>query len=552
MGIATGCIGMSLRDFERCTPSEFRAVFDAWYGRAQALERSGWEQKLKSLRTALKQASAEKRASIQLDIVAWQQKLEVINTELEALSVPADPSTIEELGKAIAFYEKRLKTAGTSERAEIQATVDGYRDKKAAIENELAALSVPQNPRTLDEHHTHTNFTTLERLGADDEGYLYVAMSQAAEEPDAWSTVREKIKAGYADDSERWADRLFDDWLDQAVRREDAVTFAELTVGGPDGPRLSRSPSDALKIDGNVVVTGGITMYGAGDMAGGSILDALPIDPSTLSKAGGMLSVITGTGGDIQTIAGIKVNGGLYTPDDQSIIELPSYPTSLAWGAITGKPAWIGSTKPSYSFSEITGKPELLAGYKFPDALCYHINSGTYVAARFINQEYAKLAHSGYIEYWQGVAGGGWFNLKAGKFIVAGGTSSQFLKGDGTLDAGTYLKSTDTANSASKLATARTLWGRPFDGMSDVYGSLDNVENITMSGALTVDGLEIYRRSDGALEIGGNVVVRGDITMRGAAAGTAVSACSSEEPTADLVRRIAALENEVAQLKAKI
>lgn len=44
MGIATGCIGMSLQDFERCTPSEFRAVFDAWHERIQALERSGWEQ----------------------------------------------------------------------------------------------------------------------------------------------------------------------------------------------------------------------------------------------------------------------------------------------------------------------------------------------------------------------------------------------------------------------------------------------------------------------------------------------------------------------------
>lgn len=44
MGIATGCIGMSLSDFERCTPSEFRAVFDAWHARTETMERAAWEQ----------------------------------------------------------------------------------------------------------------------------------------------------------------------------------------------------------------------------------------------------------------------------------------------------------------------------------------------------------------------------------------------------------------------------------------------------------------------------------------------------------------------------
>ena len=32
---------------------------------------------------------------------------------------------------------------------------------------------------------------------------------------------------------------------------------------------------------------------------------------------------------------------------------------SVAWGDITGKPTWIGSSKPSYSFSEITGTPSV-------------------------------------------------------------------------------------------------------------------------------------------------------------------------------------------------
>ncbi len=35
---------MGLSDFERCTPSEFRAVYDAWHGRAESLEQGEWEQ----------------------------------------------------------------------------------------------------------------------------------------------------------------------------------------------------------------------------------------------------------------------------------------------------------------------------------------------------------------------------------------------------------------------------------------------------------------------------------------------------------------------------
>ena len=50
---------------------------------------------------------------------------------------------------------------------------------------------------------------------------------------------------------------------------------------------------------------------------------------------------------------------------------------SVAWGNITGKPSWIGNTKPSYSYSEIVGTPDLseyavkattLAGYGITNA----------------------------------------------------------------------------------------------------------------------------------------------------------------------------------------
>ena len=72
-----------------------------------------------------------------------------------------------------------------------------------------------------------------------------------------------------------------------------------------------------------------------------------------------------GSGGG--SLLGIKVNDQTYLPEE-GYITIPDYPTELAWGAITGKPSWIGDTKPSYSFSELTGKPTTLAGYGITDA----------------------------------------------------------------------------------------------------------------------------------------------------------------------------------------
>ena len=47
---------------------------------------------------------------------------------------------------------------------------------------------------------------------------------------------------------------------------------------------------------------------------------------------------------------------------------------------------------------------------------------------------------------------------------------------------------TDNVASATKLATARKIWGKPFDGSADVSGDLINVGNITASGKATIQG----------------------------------------------------------------
>lgn len=44
LGFATGCVGMSRDDFERCTPSEFAEAARQFSERVESRYRTGWEQ----------------------------------------------------------------------------------------------------------------------------------------------------------------------------------------------------------------------------------------------------------------------------------------------------------------------------------------------------------------------------------------------------------------------------------------------------------------------------------------------------------------------------
>lgn len=53
--------------------------------------------------------------------------------------------------------------------------------------------------------------------------------------------------------------------------------------------------------------------------------------------------------------------------------------TELAWDTITGKPVWIGSSKPTYTWSEINEKPTTLAGYGITDSYTKTESDNKYV-----------------------------------------------------------------------------------------------------------------------------------------------------------------------------
>lgn len=217
----------------------------------------------------------------------------------------------------------------------------------------------------------------------------------------------------------------------------------------------------------NFYATGGITALGAGTKSPQTILDALPIDTNTLSKEGGKLTVIGGGSGG--NTGAISLNGQRYDSVD-GVITLPNLATPEdITTALNGyaTQAWV--TDKNYATqSWVNGK-----GYVTATALA---TMGFATQAWVNSQGFLKSnALDNYVTLntIQTITGTKTFNTpgglkiggptgitlsnsSAGNLIVAnlsntaqagieaslfkklGGTSSQFLKADGSVDGNLY------------------------------------------------------------------------------------------------------------------
>jgi hypothetical protein len=143
------------------------------------------------------------------------------------------------------------------------------------------------------------------------------------------------------------------------------------------GDILVKKHSDGVvELDGDLILTGSLTMFAQGSHTASTILDALPIDETTLSKEGDVLSVIGGVGGG--SVDGIILNGTTYSPDETTkLITLPNYPTTLPASDVY---SWAKQpNKPSYSFGELSSHPTTLGGYGITDAYTKSDADGKYV-----------------------------------------------------------------------------------------------------------------------------------------------------------------------------
>lgn len=164
------------------------------------------------------------------------------------------------------------------------------------------------------------------------------------------------------------------------------------------GDILVKKHSDGVvELDGDLILTGSLTMFAQGSHTASTILDALPIDETTLSKEGGVLSVIGGVGGG--SVDGIILNGTTYSPDETTkLITLPNYPTTLPASDVY---SWAKQpNKPSYSFGELSSHPTTLGGYGITDAYTKTDADSRYF--RHIGDTYEDGRNTGWIGFGTG------------------------------------------------------------------------------------------------------------------------------------------------------
>lgn len=367
------------------------------------------------------------------------------------------------------------------------------------------------------------------------------------------------------------------------------------------------------KLEGDLLVTGGVTMYGSdSSFTPSTIMDAIAVDGTTISKSGGVLKVIGGTGGGVAD--------------------------SVAWANITGKPTWIGSSKPSYSYSEITGAistTELqnyltqnsylnvtsgdnrylkLSGGTLDGVLALRAPSSSYDSwIEFSNKsdsvvhklgvrrpessyglqyyngsEYYKIWHAGnftpsdylslsggtmnanaFISWNNGDSGNdvdNWNFINNGLRIISSTTTTsnapvQYSTGlhvqgrygfqiaaEGGATGGFYIRNTRSdantwktlihsdnigtynAGSATKLQTARTIWGQSFDGSSGIDGdfTMANTKSIQGKDSSNVARTLLTFSSNNDLFIGRGSSVAGYATKL---CGYSIQLCTNSDQT---------------------
>ena len=223
------------------------------------------------------------------------------------------------------------------------------------------------------------------------------------------------------------------------------------------------------------------------------------------------------------TVTSVKVGTTSYTPTN-GVISLPAYPTSLPASDVY---SWAKqSTKPSYTLDEVSdGSTRKLANYlplsggtmsntnlvtNLNADLLDGIHASTfmrkYTAANEVNAN--TLVDAG--SYRLDALGSNFpvTNPNYGQLLVVRGSADTIAQMYFTYDATRMYVRTgnavDNANgswkdwktvaftdsnisgnagSATKLQTARTLWGQSFDGTANVSGALSGVSGITFSNA---------------------------------------------------------------------
>lgn len=278
-----------------------------------------------------------------------------------------------------------------------------------------------------------------------------------------------------------------------AIKASGAITAPSLAASDwvtIAGIKLRKLEDGALMLEGNLALTGALTMYASNGQSFDTIYDGLPIDNDTIywQEVDGsrVLKAREGSGSSFDKSAMWTALAGSTTEQINK-----SHLTTALTGYATE--SWVSGK--NYAVKATT-----LAGYGITDGInaVSVTGTGNAVTAASISGHTLTLTKgstfslSGHKHTWADITSGKPSTL-SGYGITDAYTKTEsdnkYPTKTGSGASGTWgINVTGNAGSATKLQTARTLWGRSFDGTGNVSGNLDSVGNITLNRNAIIKG----------------------------------------------------------------
>lgn len=411
---------------------------------------------------------------------------------------------IKNAGAGSSFDENAMWSAlsGSSDnqinKSHLTTALDGYATQNWVIENyatksELSAVSNKLND-FLEGSDTDSIINKWKELEA--------FLSGMAETDNLAEILKTKADKSYVDSTfvtlgtkqTITGEKTFSSVLNTAaIKASGAITAPSLAASDwvtIAGIKLRKLEDGALMLEGNLALTGALTMYASNGQSFDTIYDGLPIDNDTIywQEVDGsrVLKAREGSGSSFDKSAMWTALAGSTTEQINK-----SHLTTALTGYATE--SWVSGK--NYAVKATT-----LAGYGITDGInaVSVTGTGNAVTAASISGHTLTLTKgstfslSGHKHTWADITSGKPSTL-SGYGITDAYTKTEsdnkYPTKTGSGASGTWgINVTGNAGSATKLQTARTLWGRSFDGTGNVSGNLDSVGNITLNRNAIIKG----------------------------------------------------------------
>lgn len=215
-------------------------------------------------------------------------------------------------------------------------------------------------------------------------------------------------------------------------------------------------------LEGDLAITGGITTYASNNISVSTIMDGVTVDGITITKVNGMLKVLNAGGGEAGSVEWANVK---------------NKPTTLSGYGITDgvNSVTVNGTGNAITSASISGHTLTLTKRST------FLLSSQYTASDILTKlKTVDGANSGLdADTLDGIHANGLFtalssNTTTNLSITIGGTTKSIAD--------------LAANTAAKLQTPRTLWGKSFDGTSNLTGDISINGNVLAAKCITRGG----------------------------------------------------------------